>query len=262
MRLTEPDLKFIVETVVTGRRDHDHIINLLRGKDDLLEPLLDDPKLAERLLGDPEVFARISPYLLFTILLRRVRRDLAGQSFVFERDAHGRRIPVFEAAQAVQLLGEPALREYLAAMLCSFVRTNTGRVYWQAGGAWHQRKFCDVDLDDMIALCQLVESRFKPRLYKRIADLALFLTGIYPDHATPLLRRNRNPAALQRTMPDYEREGRRFYALAAREAGPPGPASVFERLAEKFTLTREALNTLSDRYLKPLRERYFTRPAG
>jgi hypothetical protein len=32
----------------------------------------------------------------------------------------------------------------------------------------------------------------------------------------------------RRTVPDYEREGRRFYALAAREAEPPWPASVFE----------------------------------
>ena len=61
-------------------------------------------------------------------------------------------------------------------------------------------------------------------------------------------------------MPQYEREGRRFYALAAQEIAPPGPASVLEQLAEKFTLAREALNTLSDRYLEPLRARYFDQP--
>ena len=50
MRLTESDLKFVVETVATRRRDHDHIIGLIRDKDDLLEPMLEDPKLAERLI--------------------------------------------------------------------------------------------------------------------------------------------------------------------------------------------------------------------
>ena len=114
----------------------------------------------------------------------------------------------------------------------------------------------------MIALCQLVEPPFKPRLYKRIADIALFLTGIYPDHTSFLVRRPRSQASCRHTAPDYEREGRRFYALAAREVEPPWPAFVFEGLAQKFTIAREALNTLNDCYLKPLRAGYFDQPAA
>lgn len=105
MRLTESDLKFGVETVATRRRDHDHIIGLVRDKEDLLEPMLEDPKLAERLVREQEMFVRVSPYLMFGVLLRRVRCDLEIQSFVFERDVRGKRIPVFEAPQAAQLLG-------------------------------------------------------------------------------------------------------------------------------------------------------------
>ena len=260
MRLTEADLKFVVETVATKRRDHDHIIGLVRDKDDLLEPMLEDPKLAERLIHDLEILVRVSPYLMFSVLLRRVRRDLEGQSFVLERDARGQRIPVFAAAQAGELVGDPPIREYLTEMLCSFVRTNIAVLYRQEGRGWQKRKFSDMDMDDMMALCQLVESQLKPRFYKRIADIALFLTGIYPDHASTFVRRPRSQD--WRLMPEYEREGRRFYALAARETGPTGPASVLEQLAEKFTLAREALNTLSDRYLKPLRSRYFDEPSG
>jgi hypothetical protein len=162
----------------------------------------------------------------------------------------------------VQLLGDPAMREYLTEMLCSFVRANSGLLCWKERGAWHKRKFSDVDMDDMIALCHLVEPALKPRLYKRIADIALFLTGIYADHTLLFVRRPRSQAARARTVPDYEREGRRFYTLAAREAGPPWPASVFKYLAEKFTLAREALNTLNDYYLRPLRARYFDQPSG
>ena len=262
MRLTESDLKFVVETVATRRRDHEHIIGLLRDKQDLLEPMLDDPKLAERLVNEREVFVHVSPYLMFAVLLRRVRRDLIGKPFVFERDARGRRIPVFEGPQAVELLGDPALREYLAEMLCSFVRTNTGLLYWKERGTWRKRKFSDLDMDDMMALCHIVDAQFKPRLYKRIADIALFLTGIYPDHASSSMRRYRFHDSGRRGLPDYEREGRRFYELAAREAEPPWSTSVFQGLAEKFTLAREALNMLNDCYLKPLRAQYFEQPAG
>jgi hypothetical protein len=258
MRLTESDLKFVVETVATKRRDHDHIVSLVRDKDDLLEPMLEDPKLAERLLGELEVLVRVSPYLMFSVLLRRVRRDLAGRSFVFERDARGQRIPVFAAAQAGQLLSDPPLREYLTDMLCSFVRIPQSGItvlYRQEGRTWQKRKFSDMDMDNMMALCQLVESQLKPRFYKRIADLALFLTGIYPEHASAFVRKPRSQD--WRLVPDYEREGRRFYTLAAQETEPPGPASVFGKLAEQFTLARGVLNTLSDHYLKPIRARYF-----
>ncbi|MDE3066285.1 MAG: hypothetical protein KGJ60_01910 [Verrucomicrobiota bacterium] len=259
MRLTESDLKFIVATVAARRQDHDHIVNLLRDKDDLLGPMLDDPKLAERLVAEQEAFARISPYLLFAVLLRRVQRDLEGQSFVLHRDARGKPIPVFEAPQAVELLGDSAMREYLIEMLCSFVRANTRLLHWKEGRAWRKRKFSDVDMDDMMALCQLVDPSIKPRLYKRIADLALFLTGIYPEHASFFVRRPRSQG--WRVVSDYEREGRHFYSVAAREPLPPWPASVFEALAEQFALVREVLNTLSEHYLKPLREQYFGQPA-
>ena len=260
MRLTDSDLKFVVETVATRRRDHDHIIELVRDKEELLEAMLNDPKLAERLLNEEEVFVRVSPYLMFAVLLRRVRRDLEGRSFLFERDERGRRIPIFEAPQATQLLGDVATRDYLIEMLCSFVRTDTSLLYWKERGAWQKRKFCDLDMDDMIALCHLVEPAFKPRLYKRVADIALFLTGIYPDHGSFFGRQPRSRAARRRAVADYEREGQRFYTLAAREPEPPWPASVFEDLAQKFTLAREALNTLNDSYLTPLRARYFDQP--
>lgn len=262
MQLSEADLRFVVETVVTKRRDYDTIIELVRDKDDLLEPMLDNPRLVERLMNEQELFVRVSPYLMFSVLLRRVRQDLQNQSFVLEPYSAGKRIPVFDAARTAQLLSDTTLREYLVQMLCSFVKTHTGVIYWKERGTWRKRRFSDIDMDDMIALCQLVEPQFRPRLYKRIADIALFLTGIYPDHTSLFTSRPKSMAAAARTIPDYEREGRRFYALAAQQAEPPWPPSVYEELGEKFTLAREALNTLADRYLKPLRERLFDQPHG
>src|SRR5262249_33916301 len=173
MRLTENDLKFVVETVATERRDHGKLVALVRDKPDLLDPMLDDPKLAERLLNEQEAFALVSPYLLFAALLRRVLREIKGRTFILERDARGKSIPVFEADKVAQLLAEPAMREYLIEMLCSFVRTNTGTLYYKERGQWRHRKFSDLDMYDMIALCQLVEPGWKPRLYKRIGDIAL-----------------------------------------------------------------------------------------
>src|SRR5215831_11348999 len=121
MRLSDSDLNFVVQTVGSRPQDRDAMIELLRAKPNLLETTLENRKLTDRLVKEQGAFFQVSPYLLFSVLLRRVGRDLEGQSFVFEKDARGRSIPVFEALCVAEMLRELILREYLIEMLCSFV---------------------------------------------------------------------------------------------------------------------------------------------
>jgi hypothetical protein len=260
-RLTPADLRFIVETVATKRRDHDHIIELVCDKEDLLDSMLDDPRLVERLLREDEVLIRVSPFLLFVVLLRQVRRDLEHEVYVYEVGARGSRIPVFEAPQVAALLSEPGIRDYLAEMLACFTRTNSAFLYWREEGSWRRRRISDLDMDDMILVCRLVEPRWKAVLFKRIADIALFLSGIYPDHTSLFVARPRASFTHTRTIPDYEQEGQRFYELAARDADDSAVGSACEMLSKKFTLARHALNTLSDRYFRSFRARHLSFPA-
>jgi len=81
LNLSKSDLRFLVESVATSRRDYDHIVNLIRDKEDLLEPMLEDPKLLERLFHDQETFVRISPHLL------------AGKVWVSEATLISRKMP-------------------------------------------------------------------------------------------------------------------------------------------------------------------------
>ena len=99
LHLSESDLRFLVETVATNRRDYDHIVSLIRDKEDLLEPMLDDPKLTERLFRDEEALVRVTPHMLFSVLLRRLRRELEKEAHVLDVDTKGKRIPVFEGRQ-------------------------------------------------------------------------------------------------------------------------------------------------------------------
>jgi len=262
LRLTESDLRFLVETVATKRADHDHVMELVRDKEDFLEQMLEDPKLAERLLNEAEALVRVSPYMLFSILLRQVRCELEKSGIVYQPESRGRWVPVFEAPAVVELLRKLDSREYLVQLLCSFIRTNTGYVYWKERGTWHRRKFNDTDLDDMIALAGIVEAELKPRYLKRVGDIALFLSGIFPDQATRVTPRPRHTLASGRTLLDYAQVGHRFYAMAARETPEARLHSVLETLSEKFVVARSALNSLSDRFLKYHRSRYFQAPAG
>lgn len=259
--LSESDLRFLVETVATNRRDYEHIVNLVRDKEDLLEPMLGDPKLGERLSRDTEAFVHISPYMLFSVLLRRVRTDLGKETYVFEVESKGKRIPVFEARAVAELLANRPALDYLVELLVSFVRTNGGVMYWRERGAWRKKQFSDIDIDDMIELARIIDPRMRPSLYRRIADLTLFLSGIFPDYATRFAAHPVGILTSRRTLKDYEQQGKRFYRVAERETDQDQLRPLFALLSERFILARRALNTLSDRYLKSYRARYFDFPA-
>lgn len=261
LHLTESDLRFLVETVATSRRDYDHVMGLVRGKEDLLEPMLEDPKLTERLFREEEALVRISPHLLFSVLLRRLRKELDKEAYIVDVDARGKRIPIFESPAVVQMLSDKKVRDYLAEMLSSFTRTNNGIIYWKERGTWHKRRFSDIDIDDMIELARIIDPEMRPGLYKRIADIALFLSGIFPERATLFAVRRKTMYSAERTLEDYEQMGRRFYSVAALETDQAQWKPVLETLAEKFTLARLALNSLSERYVKTHRARYFRFPA-
>lgn len=256
LHLSETDLRFLVETVATRRHDYDHIANLVRDKEDLLEPMLEDPRLMQRLFQDQEAFVRVSPRFLFTVLLGRVRRELEREAYILETDFKGKRVPVFEAPLVAEMLSDKQARNYLADMLSSFARTNSGVIYWKERGSWHRRRFSDIDMDDMIELARISGPELRPALYNRIADIALFLSGIFPDHLS-LFSRRRTSFSVARTLKDHEQQGQRFYNLAARETEQAQRQPILKRLAEKFTLARWALNTLSERHLKTQRAQYF-----
>jgi hypothetical protein len=261
LHLSESDLRFLVETVATNRRDYDHIANLIRDKEDLLEPMLDDPKLTERLFRDEETLVRVTPHLLFSVLLRRLRRELEKEAYVLDVDTKGKRIPVFEGPAVAEMLSDKQTLDYLVEMLSSFARTNSGIIYWRERGTWHKRRFSDIDLNDMVELARIIDPEMRPALYKRIADIALFLSGIFPEQAVHSSGSRRAMFSTKHTLEDYEQVGKRFYKVAAREMDQTQWKPVLGTLAEKFTLARLALNSLSDRYVKTLRARYFRSPA-
>jgi hypothetical protein len=112
-------------------------------------------------------------------------------------------------------------------------------------------------MDDMIALAKLVDPEIRPRYYQRIAEIALFLSGIFPDRPACVAARTRSTLTTERTLRDYEQEGQRFYALAASEISEAGLHTVLDTLANKFVLARSAFNSLRDRYLREQRGRLF-----
>ena len=61
--------------------------------------MLEDPKLTERLFRDEEALVRISPHLLFSVLLRRLRKELETEAYILDVDIKGKRIPSLRVRQ-------------------------------------------------------------------------------------------------------------------------------------------------------------------
>jgi len=262
--MSESDLRFIVETVATRRSDHDHIIELARDKPDFLEVMLEDEKLFWRVIGDEDVLIRISPPLLFDILLRRALKDIERQTYTLERVGATDRIPVFDSERVVGLMKDRQLRDYLRDMLASFTRTQSATVYFKSGKAYYRRTYSDMDVDDMIAIAGLVDEEFRFPFYKRIGDICLFIAGIFWEHIaarTPcqLTIRPRVAGRKQRSLEDYEQDASRFYHRAAEQtsARKTNLESILVTLADNFTLAKKPLNLISDKYIRLQKAKWF-----
>lgn len=265
-RLTERDLDFIVQTTATSRQDHDHIKSIVRDKPDLLDIMLNDERLYLRLTQE-EAWVQVSPYLFFSVLLRRTRRDLDREPYTMEWLGRGQRVPVFDSHEATALLADGSVLDYLAQMLASFTRVETSVVYYRWRGRLRRRRFSDMDVDDVLALSQNVDPESRFAFYKRAADIALFMVGVFPDYvarSAPL-----SPVRVQlwgrrvRTLEEYEDEGRRFYRMAAEQAEKePSMRGVLARLGEQFDVARKPLNFMSERYIFQMRHQWFGQPSA
>ncbi|MBI3997460.1 MAG: hypothetical protein HY355_00400 [Armatimonadetes bacterium] len=269
LRYTDADLRFLAAAVGAGNRDavEEHL-RIWRADPERVEPWLDDDRILRSLMADDRAVVELSPRFLFTVLLRRIRRDLTEIPYTVERIEPDGRLVVFDAGVVHALLGVQEMFEYLVELLVSFERTETVTV--RRSHPRHEvRRLNTLSIDDMVELAGLVEPPMRPLIFRRIGDIALFTTGLFPEAIRREPRRPL-PSTLGATAPrrwrrleDYEEEGRRFYRLAADQLSDshPGLARVLVRLAEEFTIARKPLAVLSERYVSWARP-YWAPPYG
>ena len=112
----------------------------------------------------------------------------------------------------------------------------------------------------------LVEDEHRLGFYKRIADICLFIMGIFPDYAERDYRypfsgqvRPHLRGKLRISPGDYAEEGRKFYRLAAEHPAAKEVCleDVFWALYRDFQKVQKPLNFISDHYLQYRRDKFF-----
>jgi hypothetical protein len=266
LRLSERDLDFLVETVSPEVRDKSGLKRVIQEDEDFRKSYITDAKIFRRLMDEEEAFLRISPALFFEILLRKTASDLEIAGYTVEK-SRSMKIPVFDTQEVVDFLAQESLLLYLAELLSSFTRIESYTIPILVGkGIWRKIRFNDLDIQSLMSVCNAVEEEYRLGFYRRIADICLFILGVFPDYAE---RNYRYPFSGQlrphvrgqfRISPqDYEKEGRRFYKMAAQHpsAKELDLSDIFGALHDHFPKAQKPLNFLAEHYLRYTRYKFF-----
>src|SRR5215813_12862197 len=253
----------------------------LRGDPAALLRLLEDPGTFGAVLGEgpPGWAVQASPFLIFALLVQRAMTELASAAHVLERTGPRQRVPLFDAPALRDFLAAPARRLFLAELLASFTRVASGRYRTRAGGRTRTRRFSELDPVRLAGLLDAVPQAERPGVYRRLGDVTLFLTGVFPDYATAhalgpvdaarLLRAAELPASQRERLAGtpaielWEHLGARWYRTA-RDLAPVATArlTVVGEVADRFRQARRVLNHVADQYLFPSGNPWFAQPGS
>jgi hypothetical protein len=279
--LTDADLRLLA-SVAAADTGPVADASSLRSDPAALLRLLEDPGAFRAVAGgqgDPGQAVPASPFLVFAVSVQRAAAELASAGHVPERTGPRQRVPLFDAPALRDFLAAPARRLFLAELLASFTRVASGRYRARVGGRMRTRRFSELDPVRLAGLLEAVPRAERPGVYRRLGDVTLFLTGVFPDYATAhalgpvnagrLLRAAQLPASQRDRLADapaielWEHLGARWYR-AARDLAPVATARliVVGEVADRFRQARRVLNHVTDRYLFPTGNSWFAQPGS
>ncbi len=280
--LTDADLRELVRADAVSRDEAAARIQALQRAPGLLLDVLDRPAVSAGLLrmAGPDAglgFTLISPFLVFAAAIHQIAADLRVSGYAPERTTGRLRIPVFDGQQLAAYLSRPAHRLFLAELLASFARSSSGVVMTPTPHGIRRRRWNDLDLGKLAMLLAALPEPDRPPVWRRLGDLALFLTGVFPAALERALAGRLDPVRLARSTglpalpsPDlgpaelFEWFGAGWYRLAASHATATSAAAGLPALrdsAEHFHQARRVLNAAADRYLFPVGLDWFTPPS-
>ena len=280
--LTETDLRLLDAAARAAARGGSGAAASWRQHPAALSALLSDPAVARAVLGHGEdetgaQAAVASPFLVFAVAVHRAAAELATVAHVTERTGPRQRVPLFDAPDLRDFLDSGERRLFLAELLSSFTRVASGRYQVRSRGQVRTRRFSELDPVRLAGLLDAVPEAERPGVYRRLGDVALFLTGVFPDYAADralsltgaarLLRAARVPApdaermATAPALELLEQLGARWYR-AAWDLAPVRTArlGVVAEVAGRFRQARRVLNHVADRYLFPAGSPWFSQP--
>ncbi len=252
------DFQFIAESLCEEEKKQPQLLALIRRDPESLDEILNHEKLLKQVALGKDLFLRISPYLYFELLLRRAILDIEREAYTLETIGYKTRVPVFDQKKVLTVLSQETVRDYLVELLVSFVRINSFTLYIRKGeGIYLKQNISDFDLDLLSEMGRRVEEPYRFIFLKRAGDIALFVSGIFPEqlfahhHPSPLHARAHWLRKWVNRGAELEEKGSSLYREASESvvAKEYHLDTVLHYLAENFPFTKKPLNIITDRYL-------------
>ena len=219
--------------------------SLVRARRGGIEGLLNSRGVFEALFvpdRGPGPLMQVSPFLAFAVAVEQAGQQLSAASYVPEWAGVGRRTPLFDVPRLRDFMSSPWRRFFLAELLASYTRVASGSVVVATRRGLRRQRFSELDPVRLAGLLDVVPDAERPGVLRRLGDLALFLTGVFPDYVarhgfgpvdqSRLLRSSRVSAGARAEFPwRGSARGRATRRLAGarrrcRFAQPIGPALV------------------------------------
>jgi hypothetical protein len=235
------------------------------------EMLRSDPALIPVALTSELTFARImtaepsecdaGPTLIFAVLIHRAAAEVAEAGFVTERVGRNTLIPVFDQGALGEYATDPAHRLFLIELLGSYTKVVSGPRWVRRGERWRKQKFSELDAGNLVLLLDGADESEQSGVYRRLGDLALFVTGVFPDHSA---QRTVPPIELERLLRSLPAGARAQVADESLDTlmGRGSTAALFAgfgpiwyrlaalgQAADSFDQARRFLTFVTDRYL-------------
>jgi hypothetical protein len=286
--LTDEDVALVGHGYLNGGPPSDNRAQL-RNRRGGIEDLLRSSGVFRAVFGpgsasDP--LLRASPFLAFAVAVQRAAVDLASVTYTPEWVGAGRWAPVFDAGRLREFASSPWRRFFLAELLASYTHVNSGSVLVATRRGFRRQRFSELDPVRLAGLLEVVSDAERPGVLRRLGDLALFLTGVFPDYVarrgfgpveqSRLARAGGTTAGRVPARPGADRVGlgpaeddavaildllgRRWYQAAFQllRPGPiPDNVAVLGELPERFGDARRILGVVRERYLFADRDRWF-----
>lgn len=264
--LSEQDLELIARQA--GRRDEPKALRaVLRDHPAIIEDALASPELFSAIFNEnsEEISPGVTPFLVFGALVHQTARDLDTASYVPEWTGPGRRLPVFDVNPLRDFLSSGANRFFLIELLASFVKVASGSFWVRTRKGYRRRRYSELDPVQLAEMVDLLPPRERPGGYRRLGDVVLFLSGVFPDHTAthPPAFPERERLVASAGVPAvtaladgsdlrfHEIVGASWYRRAVESAELTmgrGPGVLLE-VADHFSQARRFLNLLADRHL-------------
>lgn len=215
--LNDGDLRFLIDSFPQPASSYAEMARVLDELPNTLESMLTSQSVVQRVIFDREKLLRISPFLLFNVLLRQVLDD--------HRRAAERRVV-----------------NYLANLMALFVTQH--RLYRIDSADAEAYGY----LVDMIEQAVSADRRRRFLVHAHVGNFSLFMTGMFGAYLEERFKHGRRTVGT-----DYYADlGSASFSQAS--ALPPAQeyelTDVFVRLALTFDTYRRALGNIATDYLK------------